>query len=133
MSSLSYIKTITTIIFIIFFNLKSNAQEGTVSIEQDEKIDRLFKERMRLLKNGELKTYYSIQVISGRELHTARETLKTCKIKFPDLKSDVIYETPNYKVQVGEFRNELDADRALLTISEEYEGAFVLDPRTSKR
>jgi len=131
MSSLSYIKTITTIIFLIFFNFKSNAQEGIVSIEQDEKIERLLKERKRLLKNGELKTHYAIQVISG-ELTTARETLKKCKSKFPDFKSDVIYETPNYKVWVGEFRNKLDADRALVTISEEYAGAFVIKPKNKK-
>jgi len=133
MSSLSYIKTITTIVFIIFFNLKSNAQEGTVSIEQDEKIDRLLKERKRLLKSGELKAHYSIQVISARQIDTARETLKTCKNKFTDFKSDMYYETPNYKVWVGEFRNKLDADRALLTISEEFPGAFVVKPKNKKK
>jgi hypothetical protein len=132
MSSLSYIKTITLTIFVIFFTLKSNAQEGIVSIEQDEKIERLLKERNRLLKSGELKTYYTIQVISG-ELKTARETLKACKSKFSDFKSDVVYETPNYKVWVGEFRNKLDADRALVTISEEHEGAFVIKPKNKKK
>ena len=128
MSSLSYIKTITTIIFVIFFSLKSNAQEGTVSIEQDEKIERLLKERKRLLKNGELKTHYTIQVVSG-ELTTARETLKSCKSMFLDFKSDIVYETPNYKVWIGEFRNQLDADRALVVISEEHTGAFVIKPK----
>jgi len=132
MSSLSYIKTISTILFAIFFSLKSNAQEGTVSIEQDDKIEKLLKERKRLLSNGELKTHYTIQVISG-SLTTARETLKTCKSKFSDFKSDVVYETPNYKVQIGEFRNKLDADRALLTISEEYTGAFVIKAKSKKK
>ena len=132
MSSLSYIKTITTTVFVIFFSLKSIAQEGTVSIEQDEKIERLLKERKRLLINGELKTHYTIQVISG-SLTTARETLKKCKSKFSDFKSNVIYETPNYKVQVGEFRNKLDADRALVVINKEYGGAFVIKPKNSKR
>jgi len=132
MSSLSYIKTISTILFAIFFSLKSNAQEGTVSIEQDDKIEKLLKERKRLLSNGELKTHYTIQVISG-SLTTARETLKTCKSKFSDFKSDVVYETPNYKVQIGEFRNKLDADRALLTISEEYTGAFVIKANSKNK
>ncbi len=133
MSSLSYIKIITIIFFAFFFSLKSSAQEGTVSIEQDEKIERLLKERKRLLKNGELKTHYSIQVVSGRELIAARKTLKDCKSKFLDFKSDVVYETPNYKVWVGEFRNKLDADRALAIISEEYAGAFVIKPKNKKK
>jgi hypothetical protein len=112
--------------------LKCNAQEGIVNIEQDIKIDKLLKERKHLLMNSELKTHFSIQVISG-ELETARKNLKDCKSKFPDYNSNIVYEEPNYKVRLGEFRNRLDADRALIKISEEFEGAFVLKPKNKKR
>jgi hypothetical protein len=122
----------TVAILAIFIALKCNAQEGTISIQQDNKIDKLLKERKHLLTIGELKTHFSIQVISG-ELETARKTLKECKNKFPDLKSNIVYEEPNYKVRVGEFRNRLDADRALLKINEEFQGAFVLKPKNNKR
>lgn len=132
MRSLSNFKILTTIIFIVFLSSKSIAQEATVRIEQDEKIEMLLKERKRLLKNGELKEYRTIQVISGA-LTTASEVLKVCKSKFPDYKSNVIYETPNYKVQVGQFRNQLDADRALMEISKEYQGAFVIKPKNKKK
>ena len=118
----------TVAALIIFTVLKSNAQEGIISIQQDNKIDKLLKERKHLLTIGELKTHFSIQVISG-ELETARKTLKECKNKFSELKSNIVYEEPNYKVRVGEFRNRLDADRALLEISEEFKGAFVLRPK----
>ena len=122
----------TVAILAMFIALKSNAQEGTISIQQDNKIDKLLKERKHLLTIGELKTHFSIQVISG-ELETARKTLKECKNKFSDLKSNIVYEEPNYKVRVGEFRNRLDADRALLKINEEFQGAFVLKPKNNKR
>lgn len=118
----------TVAAIIIFTALKSNAQEGIISIQQDNKIDKLLKERKHLLTIGELKTHFSIQVISG-ELETARKTLKEFKNKFSELKSNIVYEEPNYKVRVGEFRNRLDADRALLEISEEFKGAFVLRPK----
>jgi len=122
----------TVAALIIFTALKSNAQEGIISIQQDNKIDKLLKERKHLLTIGELKTHFSIQVISG-ELETARKTLKECKNKFSDLKSNIVYEEPNYKVRIGEFRNRLDADRALLKINEEFQGAFVLKPKNNKR
>ena len=131
MRSLSNLKIIITIIFISFLSSKSVAQEGTVSIEQDEKIEKLLKERKRLLKNEELRDYKTIQVVSGA-LTTAREVLKTCKSKFPDYKSNIEFETPNYKVRVGKFRNQLDADRALLEIAKEYESAFVLTQKNKK-
>jgi len=132
MRSLSNLKIITTIIFISFLSSKSVAQEGTVSIEQDEKIERLLKERKRLLKNEELRDYKTVQVVSGT-LTTAREVLKVCKSEFPDYKSDIEFETPNYKVRVGKFRNQLDADRALIEISKEHEGAFVLTLKNKKK
>ena len=132
MRSLSNYKIFIPLFFILFMGSKSIAQEATVSIEQDDKIETLLKERKRLLKSGELKGHKTIQVVSG-ELNTAREVLKNCKAKFPDYKSDIEFETPNYKVRVGKFRNQLDADRALLEISKEYESAFVLTTKNKPK
>jgi hypothetical protein len=131
MSSLQLPKIITTIVVTLFICLKSYSQDGDITIEQNPKITQLLKERKRLLKNGEIKNYYSIQVISG-EIKTARETLADCKSKFTDYKSDIVYQTPHYKVRVGQYRNRLDADAALLIISEHYPGAFVFKPENKK-
>ena len=132
MSPLQLPKIITTTVLTLFICFKSYSQEGIVTIEQDSKVVELLKERKKLLKNGELKNYYSIQVISG-EIKTARETLTDCKTKFTDYKSDIVYQTPHYKVWVGKYRNRLDADAALLKISEEYPGAFVFRPENKKK
>jgi len=132
MRSLSNCKIFIPLFFILFLSTKTIAQEGTVSIEQDEKVEKLLKERKRLLKSEELRDYKTIQVVSGT-LATAREVLKACKSKFPDHKSDIEFETPNYKVRVGQFRNQLDADRALIEFSKEHEGAFVLTPKNKKK
>ena len=132
MSRLTNFKLITTLVFALLLSSKGIAQEATVTIEQDDKIERLFKERKRLLKNGELKGYYSIQVFSG-EISGAQKVLKNCKKLFTDHKSQIEYQTPHYKVWIGKFRNQLDADRALLNISEEYESAFVFKPKNKQK
>lgn len=123
------ILTLATIILLGCF--KSYCQVGNVSIEQDPKVALLLKERQQLLKEGVLKSYFSIQVISG-EIKTARETLTDCKTKFTDYTSDIVYQTPHYKVWVGKFRNRLDADAALLKVTEDYPGAFVFKPESKK-
>ena len=132
MSPLHLPKIIITTALTLFVCLKSYCQDGVVTIEQDPKIEQLLKEREQLLKNGELKNYYSIQIISG-EITTAREALADCKTKFSDYTSDIVYETPHYKVWVGRYRNRLDADAALLIISEDYPGAFVFEPENKKK
>jgi len=132
MSRLTNFKIITTLLFTLLLSSKGIAQEATVTFEQDDRIEQLLKERKRLLKNGELKGYYSIQVFSG-EISGAQKILKNCKSMFTDYKSQIEYQTPNYKVWIGKFRNQLDADRALMNISTEYEGAFVFKPKNKMK
>lgn len=131
MSPLQIRKIIFTVAIIFFVSSNSYCQEGIVTIEQDKKVNQLLNERKKLLDNGELKNYFTIQVISG-EIKTARETLADCKTKFTDYKTDIVYQTPHYKVWIGKFRNRLDADAALQIIAEEYSGAFVFQPENKK-
>lgn len=43
--------------------------------------------------------------------------------------SQITYEAPNYKVWVGNFRNRLEADRALLKIKNDFPAAFIPKPQ----
>ena len=128
MSNLYKIKINFIFITLILISSLSNAQEATVTIEEDEKIEVLLDKRKQLLITGEIKTHFSIQVVSGT-LETARKTLKECKNKFPEVKSNIVYDEPYYKVRVGEYRDQLEADKNLLTISEEHPGAFIFKPK----
>ena len=111
----------------------SFSQEATVTIDQDPQLETLLETRKRLLKSEEIRTHYTIQVFSG-EMEGAQKTLKEYKTNFIEYKSQIHWETPNYKVWVGQFRNRLDADRALLKITEKYpdNGAFVFQPENKK-
>ena len=100
MSRLQIPKTIIITSLTLFIWSNSYSQEGQVTIEQDPLVEQLLQKRKQLLKNGELKNYYSIQVISG-DINTARKTLTNCKEKFTDHKSDIVYQTPHYKVWIG--------------------------------
>ncbi len=124
-------KTIITTALTLFTWSNSYSQDGQVTIEQDPLVEQLLQKRKQLLKTGELKNYYSIQVISG-DINTARKTLTNCKTKFTDYKSDIVYQTPHYKVWIGKYRNRLEADAALLQITKEYPGAFVFEPENKK-
>ena len=49
-----------------------------------------------------------------------------------DLPSILEFETPNYKIWVGNFRNKLEADRTLLKVQKEFPNAFVFKPKKDK-
>ena len=122
--------SLLTAIFFVFTPLAS-AQETNDTNITNEKISRVLKEKKRLLKNGNIKNYFTIQVFSGN-IEGAQKVLAKCKVEFKD-KSQIIYETPNYKVHVGAYRNQLDADNALIEISEVYEYAFTFKPKESNK
>ena len=50
------------------------------------------------------------------------------KIYFPNLKKTLTFETPNYKVRVGNFEKKINADIKLEEIKKKYKSAFVLQP-----
>lgn len=55
--------------------------------------------------------------------------LNRFKEKHPDMSGYRSYESPNFKVTVGNFRNRTEADAALETVKREFPSAFVVRER----
>ncbi|HSM63912.1 MAG TPA: SPOR domain-containing protein, partial [Gillisia sp.] len=89
------------------------AQTGKVTIQQDENIPRLLDMKSEMIKNGKLGERYKIQLYYG-DNNSASNVIKKFRSQYSEWPSQIIYETPNYKVWVGNFRNRLEADRALM-------------------
>lgn len=109
------------------FSTKIMAQQGQVTVEQSRKIDKLL-EFKKDLKTIEL---FKIQIYSG-----SRSVAETTRSKFnssyADIPSTIEYDTPNYKIWVGNFRNRLEADRALLKVKKEFPAAFIFMPKRER-
>jgi hypothetical protein len=55
--------------------------------------------------------------------------LNDCKQKFEDLDATIIFNTPNYKVWIGNFRTRIEAEHNLIEIKKEYENAILIKPQ----
>ncbi len=117
------------VIFPFLFNNQGGliAQETKAVVKQDPRIDELLKLKAELSNEGELSDRYKIQLHSGSIL-TAERILKEYRNKIGLHKSQIVYETPNYKIWIGNYRNRLEADRALLSIKKEFPSAFIFKP-----
>ena len=103
------------------------AQEGEVTIYQDEKIVSLMEVKNKLTKENKVNEGFTIQLYSGNE-KTAIETIHEYNKNYSEWAATIIYATPNYKVWVGNFFTRLEADRIVLKIKEDFPAAFVLKP-----
>jgi hypothetical protein len=57
-----------------------------------------------------------------------KKILNECKQDFVDL-DGTIFNTPNYKVWVGNFRTRIEAERNLIEIRTKYENAYLIKPQ----
>ena len=121
----SFIKTIAlSTIFVLFSFTEINAQQGTVTVNQSPEIDKLLELKKDISIEAER---FKIQIYSG-----SRSAAEAAKSNFgeayPQYSSSLEYETPNYKIWVGNFRSRLEADRALEKVKRKFTSAFIFKP-----
>ena len=102
-----------------------SAQEGTVNIDQSKAIDKLleFKKDIKTVET------FRIQVYSGSSSSAASNVKAEFKQSYGQWPVEMVFNTPNYKIWVGNFRDRLEADRALLRIKKNYMNAFIFKPK----
>lgn len=105
----------------------AKAQSSQTTVNQDPLINELIALKAEMSVEGELNDRYKIQIYSGN-LTTANSRLKTYLNKVGTWKSTIKFQTPNYKVWIGNFRSRLEADRALMKIKETFPSAFIFKP-----
>ncbi|WP_452230941.1 MULTISPECIES: SPOR domain-containing protein [unclassified Lacinutrix] len=126
------IKQIILSTFIIFaFTGICSAQQGTVIVNQDPEITELLALKKEINKNEDASDRYKIQIYSGRR-STAESNQTDFRGSYSQWSSKLVYETPNYKVWIGSFRNRLEAERALLKVKKKFPNAFLFKPKKKK-
>ncbi|MDX1364099.1 SPOR domain-containing protein [Arenibacter latericius] len=111
-------------IVIAFSAIICSAQQGNVNIQQDNKITQL----LNIYKDiNENTNYYRIQVGFGS--HQEAQNLKAkVDLDFPDWPTKIDFESPSYRVRIGNFRTLLEGERKLIEVRQKYPSAMLLKP-----
>ena len=78
--------------------------EGIINIKQDHRIDRLLEKHTNYNKDHPEIKGYRVQIYSGTQKAEALRKKGIFLSMFPDEKADVIYDTPYFKLRVGNYR-----------------------------
>ena len=124
-------KLIFSALLLLFFAGYTYSQPGNLQVNQDEKITQLLQIKTNLSKENKISDGYTIQLYYG-ELKDANSVIRNYNRSLSNWSATIEYETPNYKVWVGNFSTRLEADRALLEIQKNFPNAFVLRPERRK-
>tara|TARA_B100001173_G_scaffold294827_1_gene289067 strand:+ start:452 stop:886 length:435 start_codon:yes stop_codon:yes gene_type:complete len=118
-------KKLNLIILLIAIPFWSvNSQNGYVKINKSKKLEKIILLKKDL--NSKIENL-KIQIYNGNR-EQAEKIKEEYIEKFNDSVVKIIYETPNYKVWVGSFFTQLEADKFLLKIRKKFKSAFIFRP-----
>lgn len=106
-------------------------QEGTLTIHQDNRMDLLLNRYKNVTRQQNGMWGYRIQIYfgSGRK---AREEAYEAKAKFlsdfANIPAYVLYQTPFYKVRIGDFRTKREAYALYKKVRRKFSDAYITPP-----
>ena len=115
--------SISLILFFLSHSI-ANAQDENV-IYNDTLTKKLFQIKKDYSKRIFESTYYTIQIYFG-DLKNADSILIDFQENYEGVKSELIFETPNYKVRIGEYKDINVASQKLEGIRRTYPGSFII-------
>ena len=112
------------------FSITTNtitAQNSNLNVNQDPKFEQLLNEKRKSNTNLAYSDRYKIQIFNGAS-EGAKKTLNDFRQEFKNIDGTIIFNTPNYKVWVGNFRTRMEAERNLADIQKKYKTIFLIRP-----
>lgn len=104
---------------------------GKVEEVKDPLIDTLVARRPTLNKNNaissdETTNGYRLQIFFGSNRQAAYNAQAKFKDEYPDIRTYITYTEPNFKVQVGDFRTRLEAQKLQSELTQMFGSMFVI-------
>ncbi|MFH7016823.1 SPOR domain-containing protein [Flavobacterium sp. FlaQc-47] len=116
---------LTLTMFTLAYNI--HAQDQNLTVNQDPKFDQLLNDKRKINTSINTNDTYKIQIFSGKS-EEAKKTLSDFKREYNNIDGTIIFNTPNYKVMVGNFKTRIEAERNLADIKKKYKSVFLIKP-----
>ena len=127
------LKKYTINIFLILaFAFSANAQnqsEGKKEVVQDSKVDELLEKHIKVNEVANTIPGFRINIFfqSGNNSKNNANQAKAAFIaKYPNIEAYVVFDEPNFKVKVGDFRTRMEARGFVEKIKADFPDAFVI-------
>ena len=106
--------------------LRMFSQTG-INVSQDDKFEELLIAKRKVNATLSINNRYKIQIYNG-DAETAKTTLSDFKKANKNFDGTVVFNTPLYKVWVGNFKTKIEAEKNLLELKKKFPLAFLIKP-----
>jgi len=121
---------------MVFTALQSSSQSASsVTVHKDPRIDLLVSKQIEInevtTRNARRSAPgYRILVISSNNRNKVTEAKSTIYQQFPELKGYMMYQSPFFRLKVGNFRDRTEAETYLSAIQKLFQGGVYIVPDT---
>jgi hypothetical protein len=98
------------------------------SSKNESKFEQLLAEKRKINNIINSNDRYKIQIFSG-ESEKAKKIILQFKQEFKDIDATIVFNTPNYKVWVGNFKSRMEAERNFAEIKKKYKNTLLIKPQ----
>jgi hypothetical protein len=102
------------------------AQSENLIVIEDSLISKLMSVKKEIDRDSYESQFFTIQLYYGNFIE-AEKVFEKFKENFPEWKAELSFETPNYKVQVGNYKDYYFGMSKLREIKSTYPSAFLLE------
>ena len=117
----------TIALALLFPAMNLYSQDTKMSVSQDVKFENLLKEKRRINASITVNDRYKIQIYNG-DSESSKKALNDFKKENKDFDATIIFNTPTYKVWIGNFKTRIEAEHNLIHLRKQYKNAFLIKP-----
>jgi len=112
---------------LAFLTVSGYSQDKGINVSQDPKFEQLLNEKRKINASLTVNERYKIQIYYG-DSETAKKTLSEFRKEFRNLDGTIVFNTPTYKVWIGNFKTKIEAERNLADLRKKYPNALLIKP-----
>jgi hypothetical protein len=119
----------TFTLIITFLSVVLIAQKpGNLQVSTSPQIEKLQADYLSENKNENYVNGYRVQIYNGNKNNCMQERSRFLQM-YPSVEAYTLYESPEYRIQVGDFRTRLEAEKFKRQVLEHHSGSFVLQTK----
>jgi hypothetical protein len=104
---------------------------GKVEVVKDPLVDTLIAKRFEMSSaagvSSPIASYgYRVQIFSGSNRKDAYSAQARLQSEYPELRTYIIYNEPNFKVRAGDFRTRLEAQKLMQELQSSFTSLFII-------
>lgn len=122
-------------LFLLFtgalFAQHQDTLQGTVSVIADPRIDKILEQRLEMFLIDSTTQGYRLQILAITDHKEATMEMENFQLKYPEIPIYIKYNSPNFKLRVGDFSSKVEAHYWFAKLRAEYPNLFLVPDKVN--